>query len=65
MTHSGLSRALVPKLTAVLRVLASESNARIRKYLTDVARTSPGTKAPTKPGAAKRKITDRRRPSID
>ena len=64
-TYSGLSNARVPKLTAVFKVLASASKARIRRYFTDVARTWPGTKAPTNPGAANRKTMERRKPRHD
>jgi hypothetical protein len=65
MTHSGLSNARVPRLTAVFKVLARESNARIRMYFTEVARTFPGTKPPTKPGAAMRNTMESRNPRTD
>lgn len=63
--YSGLSSARVPKLTAVFRVLARESNAKIRRYFTDVCLTFPGTNAPTNPGAAKRKTIESIKPRKD
>jgi hypothetical protein len=63
--HSGLSSARVPRLTATLSVLAKASKARILIYFTDVARTTPGTKAPTKAGAVPKKIIETRKPRAD
>lgn len=60
--YSGLSNERVPRLTAVFKVLARESNARIRIYFTEIGRDFPGTKACTKRGAAARNTMERRNP---